>query len=85
MPIDTTVTTGDVAVLKCNPPRGTPKPIVRWLKNNAYIDEYSYPSALAASANSDSDSEEQTRRLDESGRLQVLNQCDQIGRNIGVL
>jgi hypothetical protein len=71
MPVDTTVTQGDVAVLKCIPPKGNPKPIVRWLKNNLYIDEYSYPSAIASSSNSDS--EEQSRRLDESGRLQVIN------------
>ncbi len=70
MPVDVSVAQGDVAVLKCIPPKGTPKPIVRWLKNNLYIDEYSYPSAIASSSNSDS--EEQSRRLDESGRLQVI-------------
>ena len=69
MPVDTSVGAGDIAVLKCIPPRGNPKPIVRWLKNNQYIDEYSYPSAVATSSNSDS--EEQSRRLDENGRLQV--------------
>ena len=33
MPMDTKVSEGDTAVLKCLPPRGTPRPIVRWTRN----------------------------------------------------
>ena len=71
MPVDTTVAVGDTAVLKCNPPKGNPRPVVRWLKNNVYIDEFSYPSAIAAASLTSDDEEEQSRRLDESGRLLV--------------
>ncbi len=37
MPIDTKVVEGDTAVMKCNPPRGNPKPTVQWLKNGESI------------------------------------------------
>ena len=30
MPMDTKVSEGDTAVLKCLPPRGNPRPAVRW-------------------------------------------------------
>ena len=33
MPIDTKVSEGDTAVLKCLPPRGNPRPVVRWTRN----------------------------------------------------
>ena len=72
MPVDATVSIGDVAVMKCSPPKGNPRPIVRWLKNDVYIDEFSYPSAIAA-ATLASEDEEQSRRLDESGRLMVCS------------
>ena len=33
MPMDTRVSEGDTAVLKCLPPRGTPRPAVRWTRD----------------------------------------------------
>ena len=32
MPVDTSVTAGDTAVLQCLPPRGSPRPTVSWAK-----------------------------------------------------
>ena len=39
MPIDTKVSEGDTAVLKCLPPRGNPRPIVRWTRDGLWTDE----------------------------------------------
>ena len=36
MPIDSSVAEGDTAVLKCLPPKGNPRPAVRWQKNGDY-------------------------------------------------
>ncbi len=33
MPIDTSVSSGDIAVLQCLPPRGNPRPTVSWTKD----------------------------------------------------
>ena len=38
MPVSSKVAQGEVAVMKCLPPRGYPEPTVTWFKNGAILD-----------------------------------------------
>ncbi len=37
-PVDSMAVTGEVAILECEPPRGHPPPIVKWMKDEMMIE-----------------------------------------------
>jgi hypothetical protein len=55
MPMDTKAAAGDTAVLKCLPPKGIPKPTVRWLKNREVVSASPTASSLEDDLGADSD------------------------------